>query len=197
MNKFSIIMNKFTLRMFAAILLMVVATVASATEKTPAIVVWDGEQELYSFFISDSPQLKVEGGNAIITSDGKWMREAYYNEYEMECRVSIPFSESSSYRITLEQRSYTGDYFYCDEDMVDGIDETLLADGAPQFSMKDGVLRVVGLAADDCVSVSSLDGKPFGSTVANSNGCAALPLPRQTGTAVVKAGNVSFKIIIR
>ncbi len=183
--------------MFALILLVITATVVSAADKRPAIVVWGGEQELYSFFISDSPQLTVEGGNAVITSDGKWIYEENYNEYERECRVSIPFSESSSYRITLEQRSYTGDYYYCDEDMVDGIDESSPTPGAPQFSMQGGVLRVVGLAEDDCVSVSSLDGKSLGSTVANGNGCAVLPLPHQTGTVVVKAGNVSFKIIIR
>ncbi len=190
-------MDNFSIRKFAFILMMAMATAGSATEKKPALVVWYGEQELYSFFISDSPQLKVEDGNAIITSDGKWTYEMYYDEYEQECHVSIPFSESLDYRITLEQRSYTGDYYYCDENMADGIDETAPTPGAPQLSMKDGVLRVAGLAAGDNVLISSLDGKQLGATKADSNGHATLSLPRQTGAAVVKAGNVSIKIIIR
>lgn len=190
-------MDNSFIRKFALILMMAMAAAGSATEKKPALVVWYGEQELYSFFISDSPQLKVEGGNAIITSDGKWTYEQYYNEYEQQCCVSIPFSESSDYRITLEQRSYTGNYYYCDEDMVDGIDETATTPGAPQFSMKDGVLRVAGLTAGDDVLISSLDGKQLGTAKADGNGHATLSLPRQAGAAIVKAGSVSFKIIIR
>ena len=76
-----------------------------AEERKAALVVWNGESELYSFFISDRPVLKVHNGNAIIN-----LQPVTY-----ECYYSIPMSESADYKITLEQRDYIGTFGREDE----------------------------------------------------------------------------------
>ena len=181
-------------RAAVAFLLLWASAVARAESK-PAIVVWYEESELFSFFVSDNPEMRIEGGYAIIESDGEWSYDWYFTQITQKCSFSIPLSETKPYRLTFEQRDYTGDYYYCDPEMVDGMNHVKPA--APQFSMKDGILRVDGLDGGDVVSVSTTDGKLLGTTLANEAGFASMQLPRYTGIAVVRAGSINFKITIQ
>lgn len=88
---------------FIAMCMMAIVPM-KAEERKAALVVWNGESELYSFFISDRPVLKVHNGNAIIQSDGVWEEYVNLQPVTCKCYYSIPMSESADYKITLEQR---------------------------------------------------------------------------------------------
>ena len=72
---------------FIAMCMMAIVPM-KAEERKAALVVWNGESELYSFFISDRPVLKVHNGNAIIQSDGVW--EEYVNLQPVSAITASP-----------------------------------------------------------------------------------------------------------
>lgn len=187
----------FKTRFVAAMLPMAFAFNAVAADRQPALVVWNGERELFSFFVADNPQMTVKNGYAVIESDGEWSYDNYFQTITSKCSYQIPMSESQGYRITMEMRSYTGMYDYCDEDMLDGVENVAEKLTAPIFSMKDGVLQVAGLDEGCPVAVYSTDGKTLGKTAADRSGHATLPLQNMNGTAVVTAGSVTFKIVVK
>lgn len=163
-------------------------------QTAPALVVWCGETELYSFFVANEPVLKVQDGNAIIQSDGEWEEEVGLHTYKNNCYYSIPMSESSEYRITLEQRDYMGVFGHS---TPTSIEETAAVVAHPTFSVKDGVLQVAGLQKDQTVIVAAVDGKVAAQAEADENGRATASLHQIKGIAIVKAGNVSFKVQVR
>lgn len=158
-----------------------------ADELKPALVVWDGETELYSFYVSNEPVLKVANGNAIIQSDGVW---GTYNK----CYYSIPMSETSKYKITLEQRDYIGDF---GAHVPTSVTEAPTVKNKPAFSMENGILSVSGLKAGEPLMVFTVDGKTVAQGRADANGQASASLQQMPGTVIVKAGQVSFKVMVR
>ncbi len=167
---------------------------AWADSKQPALVVWDGETELYSFYVSDKPVLKVNNGNAIIQSDGEWAEEANLEIVKNKCYYSIPMSESSHYKVTLEQRDHIGIFGHQEPTGVKEADATITR---PAFSIKDGILQVAGLEAGKPVTVVTTDGKVIAQTRADRSGHASASLHMMKGTAIIKAGNVSFKVMVK
>lgn len=178
---------------FIAMCMMAIVPM-KAEETKSALVVWNGETELYSFFISDRPVLKVYNGNAIIQSDGVWEESVNLQTITYKCYYSIPMSESSDYRITLEQRDYIGIFGREDETGLQEINSTTLK---PSFSFHDGTLQVAGLKAGTTVTTVTTDGKINGQTSADQSGRASVSLRGQSGTIIVKAGEVSFKVLVR
>lgn len=178
---------------FIAMCMMAIVPM-KAEERKAALVVWNGESELYSFFISDKPVLKVHNGNAIIQSDGVWEESVNLETITNKCYYSIPMSESSDYRITLEQRDYIGIFGREDETGLQEINSTTLK---PSFSFHDGTLQVAGLKAGTAVTTATTDGKINGQTSADQSGRASVSLRGQSGTIIVKAGEVSFKVLVR
>ena len=173
---------------FIAMCMMAIVPM-KAEERKAALVVWNGESELYSFFISDRPVLKVHNGNAIIQSDGTW------EEYVIcKCYYSIPMSESADYKITLEQRDYIGTFGREDETGLQEITSTTLK---PSFSFHDGTLQVAGLKTGTTVTTATTDGKITAQASADQSGRASVSLRGQSGTIIVKAGEVSFKVLVR
>lgn len=173
-----------------------------AAEKQLAVVVWQGDEEVYSFYVSDNPVLNVVDGNAVIKSDGRWTYIAqndmiYWDNLTQECYFSIPMSESAGYRLTLEQRSYTGDFYLQSEEYVTGVDEVEQRPAHPVFSTRDGRLNVAGLDAEAQVEVYAQDGARLGATKANAHGYASMALPAQKGTVVVKAGSANVKLLLK
>lgn len=67
---------------------------AVADDFQSALVVWQGDQELYSFYVANNPTLKVSNGYAVVQSEGKWETESYFQVSQHECYFSIPMSES-------------------------------------------------------------------------------------------------------
>lgn len=179
----------------ATICLAVASTATKAEERQSAIVVWNGDSELYSFFVSDNPVLKVNNGNAIIKSDGTWEYEANLEKVTNTCYYSIPMSESSKYKLTLEERDYTGLFGHSDATAIDEITNTSTTH--PAFSLHDGILQVAGLDKGEQLTVASTDGKVIAQAKASHAGHASVSLHGQAGTLVVKAGNVSFKVMVR
>ncbi len=175
----------------ATICLAVASTALKAEERQSAIVVWYGDSELYSFFVSDNPVLKVHDGRAVIQSDGTY-------EHQLEtytCYYSILMSESSEYKLTMEERDYTG---YFDDGSATSVEEVPDAGTArPAFSLRGGILQVAGLAEGEQVTVASTDGKVIAQAKAGRGGQASVSLRGLAGTIVVKAGNVSFKVIVK
>ncbi len=163
-------------------------------QTVPAVVVWCGETELYSFFVSNQPVLKVQNGNAIVQSDGEWEMEVGQKTYTNSCYYSLPMSESSGYRITLEQRDYMGAFGYA---TPTGVEDAATVIAHPAFSVKDGMLQVAGLQKGQPVTVAAVDGKVTARTMADENGRATASLHQIKGIAIVKAGNVSFKVLVR
>lgn len=167
---------------------MASATAALADGMQPALVVWNGDTELYSFYVSNEPVLKVSNGNAIVQSDGTWGAE------NAPCYYSIPMSETANYKITLEQRDYTGDF---GQGVPTSIKETPTAVKRPAFSVKNGLLSVAGLQAGETLLVFAADGRKFAQAKADANGQASVSLRQALGTVVVKAGHVSFKLMVK
>ena len=159
-----------------------------ADELKPALVVWDGETELYSFYVSNEPVLKVANGNAVIQSDGVW------GTYDSKCYYSIPMSETSKYKITLEQRDYMGDF---GAQVPTSVTEAPTVKNKPAFSLKNGILSVSGLKAGEPLMVFTVDGKTVAQAKADANGQASTALRQMPGTVIVKAGRVSFKVMVR
>lgn len=81
---------------------------AVADDFQSALVVWQGDQELYSFYVANNPTLKVSNGYAVVQSEGKWETEFYFEVRKYECYFSIPMSESSNYKISLEKTRLYG-----------------------------------------------------------------------------------------
>lgn len=179
----------------ATICLAVASTATKAEERQSAIVVWNGDSELYSFFVSDNPVLKVNNGNAIIKSDGTWEYEANLEKVTNTCYYSIPMSESSKYKLTLEERDYTGLFGYSDATAIGEITHTSAT--RPAFSLRDGILQVAGLDKGELVTVASTDGKRIAQATAKQDGHASISLHGQAGTLVVKAGKASFKVLVK
>lgn len=178
----------------ASICLAVASTTIKAEERQSAIVVWNGDSELYSFFVSDSPMLKVSNGNAIIKSDGTWEYEANLEKVTNTCYYSIPMSESSKYKLTLEERDYTGLFNHGN---ATAIDEVISITSHPAFSLRDGILQVAGLGEGEQVTVASTDGKVIVQAKASHAGHTSISLHGQAGTLVVKAGGASFKVLVK
>lgn len=178
---------------FIAMCMMAIAPM-KAEETKAALVVWNGDSELYSFFISDRPVLKVHNGNAIIQSDGVWEEYVNLQPVTCKCYYSIPMSESADYKITLEQRDYIGTFGREDETRLQEINSTTLK---PSFSFRDGTLQVAGLKAGTTVTTATTDGKITAQTSADQSGRASVSLRGQSGTIIVKAGEVSFKVLVR
>ena len=178
---------------FIAMCMMAIVPM-KAEERKAALVVWNGESELYSFFISDRPVLKVHNGNAIIQSDGTWEEYVNLQPVTYECYYSIPMSESADYKITLEQRDYIGTFGREDETGLQEITSTTLK---PSFSFHDGTLQVAGLKAGTTVTTATTDGKITAQASADQSGRASVSLRGQSGTIIVKAGEVSFKVLVR
>lgn len=179
----------------ATICLVATSTSLNAENRQSAIVVWDGETELYSFFVSDTPVLKVRNGYAVIKSDGTWESEVNLEKVTYECYYRIPMSESSHYKLTLEERDYTGVF---GSGNATSIKDAPRAETArPTFSLHDGILQVAGLVEGEQVTVASIDGKVINQSEANSSGQVSVSLHGQVGLIVVKAGNVSFKIMLK
>ena len=167
----------------ATICLAVASTALKAEERQSAIVVWYGDSELYSFFVSDNPVLKVHDGRAVIQSDGTYEHqlETYTCLYELE--------------LNMEERDYTG---YFDDGSATSVEEVPDAGTArPAFSLRGGILQVAGLAEGEQVTVASTDGKVIAQAKAGRGGQASVSLRGLAGTIVVKAGNVSFKVIVK
>lgn len=175
---------------FIAMCMMAIVPM-KAEERKAALVVWNGESELYSFFISDRPVLKVHNGNAIIQSDGVWEEYVNLQPVTCKCYYSIPMSESADYKITLEQRDYIGTFGREDETGLQEITSTTL------ISFHDGTLQVAGLKAGTTVTTATTDGKITAQTSADQSGRASVSLRGQSGTIIVKAGEVSFKVLVR
>lgn len=66
---------------------------AVADDFQSALVVWQGDQELYSFYVANNPTLKVSNGYAVVQSEGKWETESYFQVRQHDCYFSIPMSE--------------------------------------------------------------------------------------------------------
>lgn len=181
--------------LLACICLAVASTTIKADEKQSAIVVWNGDSELYSFFVSDSPVLKVSNGNAIIKSDGTWEYEANLEKVTNTCYYSIPMSESSQYKLTLEERDYTGLFGHGNATAIDEVSSTTTTH--PAFSLRDGILQVAGLDEGEQVTVASTDGKVIAQAKASHAGHTSISLHGQAGTLVVKAGGASFKVLVK
>lgn len=186
----------------AALMVCTLGFSARAAEKQLAVVVWQGDEEVYSFYVSDNPVLNVVDGNAVIKSDGRWEYISssdllVWEGYTQECYFSIPMSESAGYRLTLEQRSYTGDFYLQSEEYVTGVDEVEQKPAHPVFSTRDGRLNVAGLDAEAQVEVYAQDGARLGATKANAHGYASMALPAQKGTVVVKAGSANVKLLLK
>lgn len=162
--------------------------------KQTALVVWNGETELYSFYVSDNPVLKVNNGYAIILSDGEWQEEVNLETVKNKCYYSIPMSESSHYKVTMEQRDYIGTFGHEEPTGVQQPRATIMH---PAFSVKDGILQVAGLSEGERVTISTPDGKVTAQTRADRSGQASASLHALKGTAIIKAGNVSFKVMVR
>ena len=77
------------------------------------------------------------------------------------------------------------------------IEEKLTATARPAFSIQGGVLHVAGLKSGEQVAVYTLDGKTAVQVKADSDGRASASLRQMSGTVIVKAGNVSFKVLIK
>ena len=167
---------------FIAMCMMAIAPM-EAEDMKAALVVWNGESELYSFFISDRPVLKVHNGNAIIQSDGVWEEYVNLQPVTYECYYSIPMSESADYKITLEDET--------------GLQEITFTTLKPSFSFHDGTLQVAGLKAGTTVTTATTDGKITAQASADQSGRASVSLRGQSGTIIVKAGEVSFKVLVR
>ena len=182
---------------FMLIGLLFTAVLSSqADENQTALVVWQGDEEIYSLYIVDTPELTVENGNAIIKSDGTWTQESYFETHERECYIALPLSETANYRLTFEKRNYSG--MRDDTNTEVGID-AIPAESkpAPLFSMHDGQLTVRCAAPGTQVSLTTIDGKLIGTATADTQGHATITIRDIKGTAIVKAGKVSFKIIVR
>lgn len=176
--------------------MLLACSLLRAADRQLAVVVWYEEKEVYSFFVSDNPQITVENGYANIKSDGEWTYYAEDGDYIQQCFFSIPMSESTPYHISFEQRSYTGYTYENSEEYITDV-ETPQQAAKPQFSMKDGVLHAAGLEAEVPVSICTVDGKVLGSTKADKAGNARLQMPQHNGAAVVKAGSITAKILLR
>lgn len=164
---------------------------AVADDFQSALVVWQGDQELYSFYVANNPTLKVSNGYAVVQSEGKWED---FQVSQHECYFSIPMSESSNYKISLEKRDYMGVFGHR---VPTSIEEKLTVTARPAFSIQGGVLHVAGLKSGEQVTVYTLDGKTAVQVKADSDGRASASLRQMSGTVIVKAGNVSFKVLIK
>lgn len=78
-----------------------------------------------------------------------------------------------------------------------GVEEAAAVVAHPTFSVKDGVLQVAGLQKGQTVTVAAVDGKVTAQAEADENGRATASLRQIKGIAIVKAGNVSFKVQVR
>lgn len=167
---------------------------AVADDFQSALVVWQGDQELYSFYVANNPTLKVSNGYAVVQSEGKWEEESYFQVSQHEFYFSIPMSESSNYKISLEKRDYMGMFGHS---VPTSVEEKLTVTARPAFSIQGGVLHVAGLKGGEQVAVYTLDGKTAVQVKADSDGRASASLRQLSGTVIVKAGNVSFKVLIK
>jgi len=167
---------------------------AVADDFQSALVVWQGDQELYSFYVANNPTLKVSNGYAVVQSEGKWEDEFLFEVRQHECYFSIPMSESSNYKISLEKRDYMGMFGHR---VPTSVEEKLTVTARPAFSIQGGVLHVAGLKGGEQVTVYTIDGKTAVQVKADSDGRASASLRQMSGTVIVKAGNVSFKVLIK
>lgn len=167
---------------------------AVADDFQSALVVWQGNQELYSFYVANNPTLKINNGYAVVQSDGEWEEENMFEVYAHECYFTIPMSESSNYKISLEKRDYMGVFGH---KVPTSVEEKLTVTARPAFSIQGGVLHVAGLKSGEKVAVYTLDGKTAVQVKADSDGRASASLRQLSGTVIVKAGNVSFKVLIK
>ena len=191
-------MIKFYLKTFLTLAVMLSATALRtlADETQTALVVWQGDEEIYSLYIVDTPELTVENGNAIIKSDGTWTQETYFETHERECYITLPLSETANYRLTFEKRNYSGERN--DTNTEVGINDIPAKSvHTPGFSMQGGVLTVHGMEAGTQLSVTSVDGRLIGKATSSSDGEASVSIRDLRGTAIVNAGKVSFKIMVR
>lgn len=176
--------------------MLLACTLLRAADKQLAVVVWYDDEELFSFYVSDNPQISVEEGYAVIQSEGEYPVYQVDKTYYYPCIFMVPLSETKPYRISFEERSYRGDYYYSTEDYVDAVEKPT-QNVKPHFAVHGRTLSVAGLEAGLPVSVCSADGKELVSTRAGQAGSASLLLPQHKGTAVVKAGSLTFKILLR
>lgn len=185
-------LRKRVLAFFACLMAVFISALAEGEHS--ALVVWNGEKELYSFYVSDNPVLKISNGNALVQSDGEWEQKLYFDTVKNRCYYEIPMSETSNYKITIEKRSYTGPW---GSNAETGIGQVSSESVRPAFSLKDGLLRVGGLKEGESLIVSTTDGKLLGSVEVSKKGYASLSLQNARGTIVVKAGEITFKILVK